>query len=240
MPSHRSYTTSRGTIVRRLVALADPERTRSAFAFEAKRLGVYGDVSTCGCIGSEALRSTLPPERRGPKRGSVPVSSDKRVIIHAAIERFYSRRAALRISDLVDEVAARCLAVGLKPPSRGTLGRHLALFNQRRLVQRREGRAAAEEESDITYGLVETQRPLQRVQIDHTLADVFVVEPPSTDGEVLIATIRFNPLPAPSHARARHPDEIRRISTGQTKCRRPRDRIMQPAATCRCRSPRRE
>jgi putative transposase len=50
------------------------------------------------------------------------------------------------------------------------------LFDQRRLVQRRQGRAAADEEFNITSGLVPVHRPLQRVQIDHTLADVFVVD----------------------------------------------------------------
>lgn len=168
----------REAAVRRLVALPDGERTRKAFAFEAKRLGI--SVATMFRLVAawrvEPVRSSVLPVRRGPKRGSLRIASDKRIILHTAIERFYAKREAPRLSDLVDEVAARCLEAGLKPPSRATVNRHLASFSQRRLVRKRQGPAAADAEFNITSGLVAVHRPLQRVQIDHTLADVFVVD----------------------------------------------------------------
>ena len=89
------------------------------------------------------MRSALLPGRRGPKRGSLRIPSDKRIIIQAAIERFYAKREAPRISDLVDEIAARCLEAGLKPPSRATVTRHLGSFSQRRLIRKRQGPAVA-------------------------------------------------------------------------------------------------
>ena len=168
----------REAAVRRLLALPDGERTRDAVAREARRLGV--SMATMFRLlatrRNEPVRSALLPMRRGPKRGSLRAPPDKRTIIISAIERFYAKREAPRVSDLVDEVVARCLKSGLKPPSRATVCRHLALFDQRRLVRAREGQAVAEEEFYITPGLLPVERPLQRVQIDHTLADVFVVD----------------------------------------------------------------
>ena len=164
--------------VRRLLALPEGARTRKAVAVEAKRLGL--SIATMfrlvAAWRSEPVRSTLLPARRGPKRGSLRTPPDKRGIICAAIERFYARREAPRLSDLNDEIAARCVEAGLKPPSRATVNRHLALFDQRRLVRARRGRVAEAEEFTITAGSVAVHRPLQRVQIDHTLADVFVVD----------------------------------------------------------------
>jgi putative transposase len=168
----------REAAVRRLLALPDGERTRDAVAGEARRAGV--SIATMFRLlmawRSEPTRSVLVPMRRGPKRGSLRAPPDKRAIIIAAIERLYAKREAPRVSDLVDEVEARCVKSGLKPPSRPTVCRHLALFDQRRLVRVREGNAVAEAEFSITSGLLSVDRPLQRVQIDHTLADVFVVD----------------------------------------------------------------
>ena len=93
-------TAKREAAVRRLIALPDGERTRKAFAFEAKRLRV--SVATMfrlvAAWRSEPVRSTLLPARRGPKRGSPRMPLDKRAIIHTTIERFYpnARRRASR------------------------------------------------------------------------------------------------------------------------------------------------
>jgi putative transposase len=100
----------------------------------------------------------------------------KRQIINEAIDRLFLRREAPRISDLCDEIEARCRLVGLTPPSRATVERHVATFDQRRLVRLREGPTAASEQFTIRSGMIEVLRPLQIVQIDHTLADVFVVD----------------------------------------------------------------
>lgn len=168
----------REVAVRRLLALPDGERTRDVVAHEARRLGV--SIATMFRLlatwRSEPTRSALLPMRRGPKRGSVRVAPDKRTIIIAAIDRFYAKREAPRVSDLVDQVAARCVKAGLKPPSRATVCRHLARIDQRHLVRARAGDAVAEEEFSIMSGLLPVERPFQRVQIDHTLADVFVVD----------------------------------------------------------------
>lgn len=168
----------REAAVRRLLALPEGERTRESVAREAKRIGV--SIATMFRLVAgwriEPMRSTLLPTRRGPKRGSLRIPPNKRTIIVAAIERFYAKREAPRVSDLVDEIAACCLKSGLKPPSRATVCRHLASFDQRRLLRAREGHAVAEEAFSITSGLLAVERPLQRVQIDHTLADIFVVD----------------------------------------------------------------
>ncbi len=64
----------------------------------------------------------------------------------------------------------------MTPPSRATVERHVAALDQRRVVRLREGPTAASEQFTIRSGRIDVLRPLQIVQIDHTLADVFVVD----------------------------------------------------------------
>jgi putative transposase len=168
----------REAAVKRLVALPASQRTRTAVAAEAERLGVSTATMfrLLAAWRAEPVRSTLLPARRGPKRGLMRAPENKRTIIKSAIEQFYSRREAPRMSDLLDEIAARCREVDLVPPVWATVKRYIATYDQRRLLHKREGRAAADEVFAITPGLVGVDRPLQRVQIDHTIADVFVVD----------------------------------------------------------------
>jgi putative transposase len=168
----------RESAVRRLVALPASERTRKAVAEEAERIGVSTATMfrLLAAWRSEPVRSTLVPVRRGPKRGLTRAPEAKRKIIRSSIEQFYARREAPRMSDLVDEIAARCRAADLVPPVWATVKRYISAYDQRRLLQKREGRVAADEVFAITSGLVDVDRPLQRVQIDHTIADVFVVD----------------------------------------------------------------
>jgi putative transposase len=163
--------------VRRLVALPPEERTRNLVAREARRIGISTTTMfrLLAAWRGAPVRSTLLPGPRGPKRGSLRTPLAKRQIINEAIDRLFLRREAPRISDLCDEIEARCRLDGLTPPSRATVERHVAALDQRRIVRLREGPTAASEQFTIRSGMIEVLRPLQIVQIDHTLADVFVV-----------------------------------------------------------------
>jgi len=147
----------RESAVRRLVALPASERTRKAVAEEAERIGVSTATMfrLLAAWRSEPVRSTLVPVRRGPKRGLTRAPEAKRKIIRSSIEQFYARREAPRMSDLVDEIAARCRAADLVPPVWATVKRYISAYDQRRLLQKREGRVAADEVFAITSGLVD-------------------------------------------------------------------------------------
>jgi putative transposase len=65
----------------------------------------------------------------------------------------------------------------LAPPSIRRLGRWLDLKDQAKLMARREGKDKADRRHLATPGALTAARPLDIVQIDHTRADVTVVDP---------------------------------------------------------------
>ena len=177
-PSEWATAGLREEAVRRLAALPAEQRTRDVVAREARQIGISASTMfrLIAAWRDAPVRSTLLPERRGPKRGSLRTPLAKRQIINEAIDRLFLRREAPRMSDLCDEIEARCRSGGLTPPSRATVERHVAALDQRRTVRLREGPTAASDQFTIRSGMIEVVRPLQIVQIDHTLADVLVVD----------------------------------------------------------------
>jgi len=131
--------------VRRLVGLPAEERTRERVAREARQIGISTTTMfrLLAAWRHAPVRPTLLPEPRGAKRGSLRTPVAKRQIINEAVERFFLRREAPRISDLCDEIEARCRFAGLTPPSRATVERHVAALDQRRIIRLREGPTAA-------------------------------------------------------------------------------------------------
>lgn len=85
--------------VRRLVALPAAERTRDVVAREARRIGISTSTlfRLLAAWRGAPVRSTLLPEPRGPKRGSLRTPLAKRRIINEAIDRLFLRREAPRI-----------------------------------------------------------------------------------------------------------------------------------------------
>ncbi len=154
----------REAAIRRLEAMPAGERTRKAVALEAKRLGISAATlfRLIAVWRANPVRSSLVPERRGPKPGSVRTMAYKRQIIETSIEHFYAKREAPRLSDLVDYVAARCREARLTAPARATIERFVNRYDQRRLMRAREGRPAADEAFAFTPGQIIVARPLER------------------------------------------------------------------------------
>lgn len=125
----------------------------------------------------DARTSALLPNTSGPKPGMQPLDPAVEAIVAYHFKDFYATRRKPTKTRFWREVAADCHARGLAPPSIRRLGRWLDLKDQGRLMMRREGRDKAERRHLATPGSLTAIRPLDIVQIDHTKADVTVVDP---------------------------------------------------------------
>ena len=121
--------------------------------------------------------SALLPGTRGSKPGMLPLDPDIEAIVSHHFRDFYATRRKPTKTRFWREVAADCRARGLAPPSIRRLGRWLEQKDQARLMTRREGRDKAERRHLATPGALTANRPLDIMQIDHTKADVTVVDP---------------------------------------------------------------
>ncbi|MCB1349223.1 MAG: DDE-type integrase/transposase/recombinase [Maritimibacter sp.] len=125
----------------------------------------------------DARISALLPNTSGRKPGMHPLDPAVEAIVARHFREFYATRRKPTKTRFWREVAADCRARGLAPPSIRRLGRWLALKDQAKLMARREGKDKAERGHLATPGSLTANRPLDIVQIDHTRADVTVVDP---------------------------------------------------------------
>lgn len=125
----------------------------------------------------DARTSALLPNASGPKPGMQPMEPAIEAIVAHHFKAFYATRRKPTKTRFWREVAADCKAKGLAPPSIRRLGRWLDLKDQAKLMARREGKDKAERRHLATPGTLTAARPLDIVQIDHTKADVTVVDP---------------------------------------------------------------
>jgi len=118
---------------------------------------------------------SLVGRKAGRRPGHRVLDQARDDIIKAEIKRFYLKKNRPSVSALVREVNACCRAAGLAPPHRRTI---VARVEDVDLARRAKARGEAEiKKSTIPVpGKFEVSRPLQVVQIDHTKADIFVVD----------------------------------------------------------------
>jgi putative transposase len=121
--------------------------------------------------------SALLRDTRGPKPGMQPLDPAVEAIVSHHFRVFYATRRKPTRTRFWREIAADCQVQGLAPPSIRRLGRWLEGHDQAKLMARREGQDKAERRHLATPGGLTADSPLDIVQIDHTKADVTVVDP---------------------------------------------------------------
>ena len=121
--------------------------------------------------------SALLPVPRGPKRGMQQLDPEVEMIVSRLFEGLYATRRKPTRTRFWHEVAADCRTKGLAPPSIRRLGRWLEQKDQAKLMASREGKDKAARRYLATPGTLIAEHPLEIVQIDHTKADVTVVDP---------------------------------------------------------------
>lgn len=117
------------------------------------------------------VSSSLVRKKPGRRAGTRALPADE--VIDDVLGAWLPRQTELAhpILDVQLEVEARCSAQGMRAPSRSTI--------VRRFKAHRDAQAellAADPASKVAPGSFVATRPLELVQIDHTQADVFVVD----------------------------------------------------------------
>lgn len=161
-----------------LAPLAATERTTgTAVEAAARELG----IGRAYCyrllqrLRDDRTVTAVLPRHRGRSVGSRLLSGDVETIVATAIEEFYLDRQRPTVAALVREIARRCAERNLRPPSYKAIAPRVRSLNRYEVLRRREGSAVARAKLGRLVGRLTADAPLGLVQIDHTLADVFVV-----------------------------------------------------------------
>lgn len=119
------------------------------------------------------VTSSLSPRPPGPRTGSRSLGHPAEQVIEQTLVTWLPRQKEIAHvqKDVFTEVRLRCHALGIDPPSRHTVRRRLIEHQAAKLALLSEAPRAL-----IPPGEFGAAHPLDIVQMDHTQADVFVVD----------------------------------------------------------------
>lgn len=118
---------------------------------------------------------SLVERKPGRPDGSRVLDDKREEIIRTTINRYYLNKNRPSISQLVRDVQTGCVSAGLKPPHRRTIENRLEDIDLQKRAKRR-GETEVVKRTTAVPGMLAASRPLQIVQVDHTKADIFVVD----------------------------------------------------------------
>lgn len=119
--------------------------------------------------------TSLLDRKRGRRKGFRTLDEQRQEIIRTTIAAVYLKQNRPPFSRLVREVQANCISAGLRPPNWRTIKARRDDVDLQKRAKRR-GETKIVKATTATPGEFRAARPLEIVQIDHTEADVFVVD----------------------------------------------------------------
>lgn len=122
------------------------------------------------------VTSSLIDQADGYPKGRQRLLPELEDVIAAEIERFYLTRPKPTLAQLVRSINHACHDQGLRAPTRKTIGRRVAAVGKKRLIKARDGAKAAADQFRPVIQSYEADYPLQIVQMDHTPADIIIVD----------------------------------------------------------------
>ena len=118
---------------------------------------------------------SLVERKPGRPEGHRVLDDRREEIIRTTISRYYLTRNRPSFSQLVRDVQTNCISGGLRPPHRRTINARLEDIDLQKRAKRR-GETKVANNTRAVPGALAASRPLQIVQVDHTKADIFVVD----------------------------------------------------------------
>nr|WP_301542501.1 Mu transposase C-terminal domain-containing protein [Cupriavidus basilensis] len=122
---------------------------------------------------ADPVASALRPYVRGPRPGGPRLSAQVESIVNDVLIGWLPRQHHLAhpLFEVVVEIRKRCAAAGVTTPARSTISRRWASLRREEALRLAELPAAA-----IPPGHFVARCPMDIVQVDHTLADVILVD----------------------------------------------------------------
>lgn len=122
------------------------------------------------------LVSDLAPSRPSGGRGAGRLSEPVELVIREVVRSQYANRQRRSLTAVHREIVRRCQAQQLPPPARNTVASRVAQLPAAQTARVRGGADAARTLQAVGGTPPPVTRPLERVQIDHTVVDVMVVD----------------------------------------------------------------
>ncbi|MDP2200836.1 MAG: DDE-type integrase/transposase/recombinase [Methylicorpusculum sp.] len=155
------------------------DMTKDEIQARAKEVGVH--YSTLyrwfGRYKSFDKLPILIPKKRGYKSGKNRLSDDLELIIKESIGDVYLTKQRSTQEKVVQDVMRRAIDAGIKPPCSMTVRKRIAGLREHEVLKKRGNREKAKNKFTPAVGnFPNADYPLAVVQIDHTPADIILVD----------------------------------------------------------------
>lgn len=121
--------------------------------------------------------SQLIPDRSSGGKGKTRLSSELEALVRASVEEVYLTKQRYPLGRVYRDVAARCQRHGLTTPHLNTVRNRVMAIREEKALRFRHGHKAADDKFRPHQGKYPgADFPLAVVQIDHTPADVILVD----------------------------------------------------------------
>lgn len=125
---------------------------------------------------TSAQTTSLLAHQRGPNKNLRRLGTDRERLIDTTIDQFYLVRPRKPMEEVYREVVRQCRKKHWVAPARNSVLSRIRALDARMVARRRLGAKSAESVALSTPGMLEATEALELVQIDHTLADVMIVD----------------------------------------------------------------
>ena len=120
--------------------------------------------------------TSLVPKPPGPHQKRRRLGPIRERIIDEAIASHYLIRPKPPMEEAYNRVVDRCRALALRPPARNSVLKRIRALDASFAARKRLGPKAAQAIALSTPGMLGAQQALELIQMDHTLADVIIVD----------------------------------------------------------------
>lgn len=178
-PKLSSEAVRRADVLRPLLELkGERGRLSPGIKAAAAELGVsYTTVwRWLGKLESDGRALALTSGSTGPRRGTRKLDSEVEQIIELEIQRTWLKPERPSFARLYRSIEASCRDADLKPPNWRTVKNRVMTLDPKLALQKREGTSKARQKLRPVTKTFSASRPLEYVQIDHTLVDVILVD----------------------------------------------------------------
>jgi len=125
---------------------------------------------------TSAQTTSLLAYQRGPNKRLRRLGAERERLVNTAIDQFYLIRPRKPMEEVYREVVRQCRKQHWVAPARDTVLNRIRALDVRLVARRRLGAKSAEPVALSTPGMLEATEALELVQMDHTLADVMIVD----------------------------------------------------------------
>ncbi len=118
----------------------------------------------------------LIPKKEGRREGDNRIESRAEAIIQKMIQEHFLTRQKPTVQYVINKVLSACYKENITPPSSNTIRRRISKISEYERLKRQGNRSMAQTKFDPAAGQYKADYPLQVAQIDHTQADIILVD----------------------------------------------------------------